>query len=76
VSFEPVLMAVHRAGTAMVARAIAVVVLLATTVMLLPRMGEIGAGIGVLAGSIAGAILLGAAMLRYAASTKRASQGA
>jgi O-antigen/teichoic acid export membrane protein len=76
VSFEPVLMAVHRAGTAMVARAIAVVVLLATTITLLPRMGEIGAGIGVLAGSIAGAILLGAAMLRYAASTKRASQGA
>ncbi len=74
VSFEPVLMAVHRAGTAMVARAAAVVVLLATTIALLPRMGEIGAGIGVLAGSITGAVLLGAAMLRYAASTRRAGQ--
>src|SRR3546814_1573407 len=44
VSFEPVLMAVHRAGTAMVARTAAVVVLLVTTVTLLPRMGEVGAG--------------------------------
>src|SRR3546814_9240167 len=70
VSFEPVLMAVHRAGTAMVARTAAVVVLLVTTVTLLPRMGEVGAGIGVLAGSVAGALLLGAAVIRYARSTR------
>src|SRR3546814_11004857 len=63
-------MAVHRAGTAMVARTAAVVVLLVTTVTLLPRMGEVGAGIGVLAGSVAGALLLGAAVLRYARSTR------
>src|SRR3546814_4148366 len=37
VSFEPVLMAVHRAGTAMVARTAAVVVLLVTTTTLQPH---------------------------------------
>ncbi|MCM8730064.1 lipopolysaccharide biosynthesis protein [Hephaestia sp. GCM10023244] len=75
VSFEPVLMAVHRAGTAMVARTAAVAVLLVTTVMLLPRMGEVGAGIGVLAGSLAGAVLLGAAVIHYAQSTRAAAKG-
>ena len=66
VSFEPVLMAVHRAGTALAARTIAAVVLVGSIFFLLPRVGTSGAGMGMLAGSLAAAILLGWAVVRFA----------
>jgi O-antigen/teichoic acid export membrane protein len=63
--FEPILMAIHRAGTASMARAAAAIVLLALMVMLTPTHGAIGAAAAVLAGSMAAAILLGIAAFRF-----------
>jgi O-antigen/teichoic acid export membrane protein len=65
VSFEPVLMAVHRAGTALAARIVAAVVLIATSLYLLPRQGTSGAAMGVMAGSVVAAVLLGWAVVHY-----------
>lgn len=66
VGFEPVLMAVHRAGLALAARMVAVIVQLGLTFALLPRAGALGASIGVLAGSVVAALLLGLALRGYA----------
>jgi len=65
VSFEPVLMAAHRAGTALAARVAAAVALIATSLYLLPRLGTPGAGMGVMAGSVTAAALLGWAVIHY-----------
>jgi O-antigen/teichoic acid export membrane protein len=65
VSFEPVLMAAHRAGTALLARIASAVALIATSLYLLPRLGTPGAGMGVMVGSIVAAVLLGAAVVHY-----------
>jgi O-antigen/teichoic acid export membrane protein len=72
VSFEPVLMAAHRAGTALVARAVAAAVLVGTSLFCLPRFGTSGAGMGVMAGSLTAALLLGWAVVRFARSTSAA----
>lgn len=66
VSFEPVLMAAHRSGTALAARTIASIVLVGATVFLLPRVGTAGAGMGMMAGSLTAAVLLGWAVIRFA----------
>ncbi|MDB5698065.1 MAG: polysaccharide biosynthesis family protein [Alphaproteobacteria bacterium] len=71
VTFEPVLMAAHRAGTALAARAVSTALLLLTTVLLLPTSGPIGASIGILVGSASAALLLGLAVLHYARSAAR-----
>jgi len=66
VSFEPVLMAVHRAGTALAARTVAAIVLVVSSLLLLPRVGTAGAGMGMMAGSLTAAVLLGWAVIRFA----------
>jgi len=70
VSFEPVLMAAHRAGTALAARVVAAVALIGTSLYLLPRYGTSGAGMGVMAGSVTAAVLLGWAVVRYVRSER------
>jgi O-antigen/teichoic acid export membrane protein len=65
VSFEPVLMAVHRAGTALAARVIAAIALIGSSLYLLPREGTSGAGMGVMIGSTVAAVLLGWAVVHY-----------
>ncbi|WNO54062.1 lipopolysaccharide biosynthesis protein [Stakelama saccharophila] len=66
VGFEPLLMAVHRAPTALWSRAVAAAVMVAATVALLPRLGAVGAAIGVFMGSILAALLLGVNSIRHA----------
>lgn len=75
VSFEPVLMAVHRAGTAFAARAIATALLLAAMIVLTPVQGAIGAAIAVLVGSLATAILLGIAAAFFVGPVADAKPG-
>ncbi|HEU4959733.1 MAG TPA: lipopolysaccharide biosynthesis protein [Sphingomonas sp.] len=70
VSFEPVLMAAHRAGTALAARVVAAVALIGVSLYLLPRYGTSGAGMGVMAGSATAALLLGWAVIRYVRSER------
>jgi len=65
VSFEPVLMAAHRAGTALLARVVSAVALIASSLYLLPRQGTAGAGMGVMVGSLVAAVLLGWAVIHY-----------
>jgi len=62
VSFEPILMAMHRAGTAFIARAVATAVMLGAMSILAPLYAGTGAAIAMLIGSLASAILLGAAI--------------
>lgn len=64
VAFEPILLAAHRAGAAMLARSLGVAVQLAVMLTLLPRMAAEGASIGVFAGSLASALLLGWSIAR------------
>lgn len=73
VSFEPVLMAVHRAGTALAARVAAAIALFATSLYLLPREGTSGAAMGVMAGSVVAAVLLGWAVIHYVRQHPRAA---
>lgn len=75
VSFEPVLMAAHRAGTALAARCVAAVALVAATLVLLQRYGTAGAGMGMMAGSVTAAALLGWAVFRFAHRTHRQQTG-
>lgn len=65
VSFEPVLMAAHRAGTALLARVASAIALIASSLYLLPRQGTAGAGMGVMIGSVVAAVLLGWAVIHY-----------
>lgn len=67
IGFEPILMAIHRAGTASLARAVATVILLVLMVTLTPGHGAIGAAASVLAGSLVTAILQGLAAFRFVA---------
>nr|WP_149864652.1 lipopolysaccharide biosynthesis protein [Pacificimonas flava] len=66
VAFEPVLLAGNRAVTALVARVIAVSVQIGVMIALLPVLGAAGASMGVFAGSLVGAVLLGAAVIHLA----------
>ena len=72
VGFEPVLLAVHRAGTALIARSVAVVAQLVASLALLPTYDAPGASMGVFAGSLTAAILLGGAIIRYTSNIGRA----
>ena len=65
VGFEPVLLAVHRAWTALAARTTAVAIQLALSFALLPTLGALGVSIGVMVGSTVTALLLGIAILRF-----------
>lgn len=75
VSFEPVLMAAHRAGTALLARIASAIALIATSLYLLPRLGTPGAGMGVMVGSVVAAVLLGAAVIHYVRRNGSAAAG-
>lgn len=61
VTFEPMLMAIGRAGTAFLIRLFATIVSLALQVILLQQLGAIGGGLAILAGSIVAAIGLAVA---------------
>lgn len=65
-AFEPILLSVHRALSATVARAAAVALQIALMLVLLPRIGALGASISVFAGSVAASVLLGAVLWHYA----------
>ena len=65
-SFEPILLTVHRAGTAMIARALAVLLQFAVMAALLPSFGAIGAAMSVCAGALCAAFFLGFSLFRYA----------
>lgn len=65
VSFEPVLMAVHRAGTALAARVTAAIAMIGSSFYLIPQYGKTGAGMGVMTGSFVAAVLLGWAVVHY-----------
>ncbi|KPF55705.1 MULTISPECIES: lipopolysaccharide biosynthesis protein [unclassified Novosphingobium] len=65
-AFEPILLSVHRALSATVARAAAVALQLGLMLVLLPQIGALGASISVFAGSVAASVLLGAVLWHYA----------
>lgn len=65
-SFEPILLSVHRAISATVARALAVALQLGLMLVLLPRIGALGASISVFVGAAAASVLLGAVLWHYA----------
>lgn len=67
VSFAPILLAVHRAGAAMVAKTLAMAIQLTLILFLLPLLGALGACIALFVGSVCGALFLGGALWRYAA---------
>ena len=72
VSFEPVLMAAQRAGTALVARVVSAIALIVSSLYLLPREGTAGAGMGVMVGSVVAAVLLGWAVIHYVRGNRAA----
>lgn len=53
VGFEPVLMALHRAGTAFLVRVVAAAIMVVATVTLTARFGAIGAAVALLVGTVA-----------------------
>jgi O-antigen/teichoic acid export membrane protein len=67
VGFEPVLMALHRAGTAFLVRVLSAVVMVVATVALTPRFGAIGAAMALLAGSLVTETLLALVTFRAVA---------
>ena len=75
-SFEPILLAANRSGTATVARVLGLAAQMALTLVLLPRIGAAGASIGVFAASFIGAVLLGIAVVRYARQARTAHKAA
>ncbi|MET0238320.1 MAG: oligosaccharide flippase family protein, partial [Sphingobium sp.] len=66
VSFEPILLAVQRAGTAMIAKAAAIAIQIVLMLLLLPRYGALGACIALVIGSLFAALFLGGVLWRYA----------
>lgn len=75
-AFEPILLSVRRAVSATVARGLAVALQLGLSLALLPRIGALGAGIAVFAGSVAASLLLGAVLWHYALGHERAEPAA
>ncbi|MBW4331290.1 lipopolysaccharide biosynthesis protein [Stakelama sp. CBK3Z-3] len=75
VSFEPLLMAGHRATTALAARCIGAVVLIGAMVALMPAHGGSGAATGVFIGSVTSVLLLGLATVHFGRSGAMASRG-
>ena len=71
VAFEPVLLAANRSARAVASRAVGIMAQIGITVALLPRIGAVGASIGVFASSLIGALLLGLTVVRYARSGER-----
>jgi len=65
-SFEPILLSVHRALSATVARGVAVALQLGLMLVLLPRIGALGASISVFVGAVAASLTLGAVLWHYA----------
>ena len=63
-AIEPILLALHRAGTAIMARAGALLLQYGALLLLLPLGGALGASISIFLGSLAALILLSAGLLR------------
>jgi len=63
-AIEPILLALHRAGTAMLARGGAVVIQFILLALLLPDWGALGASISIFLGSVVALILLGTSLMR------------
>ena len=74
VGFEPVLMAMNRAGTTLIVRAAAVVAMAIAAVPLIERYGAVGAAMAVFAGSLVGGALQ--AVASFAAVRRQALQPA
>jgi O-antigen/teichoic acid export membrane protein len=68
VGFEPVLMALHRAGSAFLVRLGSAAIILLATLVLTPRFGALGAAMALLAGSLVTETLL--ALLTFRAVAK------
>ena len=58
VGFEPVLMALHRSGTALIVRIVSVIVMVAAALLLMAGQGATGAAMAVFAGSVVTALAL------------------
>jgi O-antigen/teichoic acid export membrane protein len=69
VGFEPVMIALHRAGTVFVIQALTTIVLLAAMVTLTPIHGAIGAAIALCLGGLVSETLLAIATFRAVATT-------
>ena len=67
VGFEPVLMALHRAGTAFLVRVFSAVMMVIATVMLTPLYGAIGAAMALLVGSLVTETMLAVVTFRAVA---------
>lgn len=65
-TFEPILLTLHRAGTAMLARGLAVTFQFAAITLLLPLLGGLGASISVFLGAAMAMLLLGGALIHHA----------
>lgn len=70
VGFEPVLMALHRAGTAFVVRVLSALVFIAVTLVLTIRMEAIGASIAMVVGTIVAKAMLAAVTMRAVSQMK------
>ncbi len=64
VSFEPILMALHRPGWAMIARGAAVLFQIGAMVLIVPTLGAVGVAVSVFAGAVLTFIFLGLAVWR------------
>lgn len=74
VGFEPVLMALHRAGSALLIRILAGIVMIGATVALTPDLGAIGAAIALLVGTVVAEVLLAYITFRAVARMNQDSQ--
>lgn len=72
VGFEPVLMALHRAGSALIVRIVSAAIMVAATVLLTPRLGAIGAAIALFLGTVAAELLLAMVTFHAVARMTRA----
>ena len=73
VAFEPVMMALHRAGTAFLARVVSTIVLVLAMFALTPAYGAVGAAMALLVGSVVAESLLAVASIHAVRSAVRAS---
>ena len=73
VGFEPVLMALHRAGSALLIRIFAGVIMIGATAALTPSQGAIGAAIALLTGTVVAEVLL--AFITFRAVSRMSQDG-
>lgn len=74
VGFEPILMALHRAGSAFIVRITAAATLIAACVVLTKEMGATGAAIALLFGTVVAEAMLAAVTMHAVAAMKRSGE--